>query len=294
MAVQRISFFGIGGAITSPNGNTLYWNDSGGGGKGDLVCTPAAADKPFATGDLCASQLIIKVEQLPPAPTINGQYLINYLSPDGGLAISETKYDTGESGIAKNSMYVGNYNIPTDNTISYQICLDPYFKKDNGNFGPPQVGTNMGFLFPCPLAGLAGPGFDAIFPVKDTASFSSADANAAVNIMKSFSSYSAHSSADAVAVVQEAYQRADNNASSSGMSKHNVEISKSDFSSSLYGQLDVDNGIDQMFCTQSPPPLEDITASLVSSANGSAVVSVKGVSVTVDLASLTITKITCP
>ena len=68
------------------------------------------------------------------------------------------------------------------NSTSYQICLDPSYSAANlGN--PPVVGTTMSLQFPCAYWDT---GFNAMYSVKSAADFSSADAQTAIQIMKTF------------------------------------------------------------------------------------------------------------
>lgn len=159
------SFGGVGGSLTSPSGNKLSWIFQVAGGKGG-DCEPAPADKPFAQGNKCASKQIISVEK---AQTVKSPGTTFRNMFEDSLFITRTKY------------------MSTDNKVSYQICLDPYYtsQTDAHDDGTPHVGTQMGLLFPCAYWDT---GFNAKFVVANEGGFKSADAKTAEQIMKTFNS----------------------------------------------------------------------------------------------------------
>lgn len=289
------SFGGISGVITSPSGKTLQWIYDVVGGKDGPSCTPNAGDTPFASGNNCTTKQILSVEQIPsviPAPGESFRSLF-----EDNLYITKTKLSSG-------------YTSPvTGKTVSsgpsYFICLDPYYKSTvvNGvDQNPqPQVSTAMGFELPC---NWRSTGFNVTFPVADQADFNSADAKTAILIMKSFNSYSAYSSADAVNVVQSTYQDALNHVMSTrSAGQGEIDTAKDNLSPDLYSQLSANvknSDHDQIMCAQMTPSA--VTASLGTASGGVATVFVDEtfgkitdrVTVTVDLASLKITTITCP
>lgn len=288
------TFAGTSGTITSPSGNTLYWVYQVAGGGDGPTCTPNPGDAPFAQGDKCESKQVLSVEQIPSVAPARGQGFRNLF--EDNLYITETKLS-------------GGYVNPTTGKAvnsgpSYFICLDPYYKPSivNGvNQNPqPKVGMSMGFELPC---NYWKTGFNVMFPVKSVADFSSEDAKAAILIMKSLNSYSAHSPADAVNVVQDAFQGVLDSARSTTpyycdkacpIKKTDIDAAKTYMSAPLYNQLV--NGIaenkDLMFCSETHPV--NVSAKLSDASNGTATVSVGNILSTVDLNSLTITKITCP
>lgn len=160
------SFGGVSGSLTSPSGHKLTWVYNVIGGKGDAICTPAANDVPFAAQNKCASKQILSVEKIPSVKPI--QNTLRNLFEDE-LYITETKYRAGlpDSGQASD--------------ITYQICLDPFFDSDSQLF--PKVGTAMGFELPCEYWDT---GFNAEFHANNQADLSSADAQTAKLIMRSF------------------------------------------------------------------------------------------------------------
>ena len=280
-------FAGISGTITSPSGNKLTWIYQVIGGKGDAECTPNARDVAFAANNACSSKQILSVQQI---PSVTPSLATSFRNMFGdSLYITETKYVAGKDG----NPLTGQ----KDTSPTYQICLDP-FTHDEGS-PPPTLGTSMGFEVPC---NYWDTGFNVEFPVKGAADFNSADAKTAIQMMKSFNSYSAHSPADAVNVVQSAYGDAQtyvrvNKAADQG----EVDTIKEYLTAALYAQLSngVGSGVDQILCAQAVP--DKVTASLASSTAGTATVNVaetfgsmaSQVVVTVDLSSLQISSIAC-
>jgi len=164
------SFAGAVGTLTSPSGNPLYWVYQVIGGKGDVGCTPAAGDTPFAPGNKCPSKQIISVEQIPSVKTTK---TFRNLFGDS-LYITETKISEAYNPITGKTL---------ENSPSYQICLDPF--TDGEGKSAPVVSTVMGFELPCEYWDT---GFNAMFPVANATGFNTVDAKTAVLIMKSFGS----------------------------------------------------------------------------------------------------------
>lgn len=162
------TFGGVNGTVTSPNGNKLDWVFYIVGGKGG-DCVPNPGDVAFSAAAKCSSKQIISLEKAQSVkPPTNKDFRDMY---EDSLYITRTKY-----------MAAGS------NKTTYQICLDPYYTSEK-NYHPnqtPQVGTEMGLLFPCEIWTT---GFNAKFEVKSEADFNSADAKTAEQIMKTFNSF---------------------------------------------------------------------------------------------------------
>jgi hypothetical protein len=154
------AFGGVGGTLTSQQGNELTWVYQVAGGKGG-ECKPNPGDVPFTSGNNCASKQIVSIEKI--SSVVPKTTSFRNLFEDN-LFITRTKYmPSGAS-----------------DKISYQICLDPFSEDE-----PPEVGTRMNLLFPCEFWDT---GFNVKFEVKDEAAFNSPDAKTAERIMKSFNS----------------------------------------------------------------------------------------------------------
>lgn len=159
------SFGGVGGTLTSPNGNKLEWILQSAGGKGG-DCSPGENDLAFSEGNVCHSKEILSVEKAQDVNNSSNALYRSFLKDS--LFITRTKYLSSLS-----------------NKITYQICLDPFYTSitDNHLDETPIPIVKMGLYFPCEYW---SSGFNAKFEVKNEADFNSADAKTAEKIMKTF------------------------------------------------------------------------------------------------------------
>ncbi len=274
------SFGGVSGTLVSPSGHKLTWVYDVIGGKDGPQCTPAPGDTPFSPTNKCATKQILSVTQVPIATAYARQTAARSLFEDS-LYITETKLGSGKN-------------------LSYYICLDPYYKSSTTDpgLGPPIVGASMGVEFPCAYYAT---GFNVTFPVDSQASFNSVDAQTAIAIMKTFSSYSAHSAADAVIVAQSAFEVAlDHTRSTSNcwtvckVNQADIDNVRDFINDTLYQQLssNLAQGRDGLLCSQQWP--SNVTGSLQGNSGSTATVVVNNIVATVDLPTLLVTNIRCP
>ncbi len=285
------SFAGVSGTVISRSGNKLTWVYQEVGSKNVPACTTSPKDVPFAQTNQCATKQISLVEQLSsvtPKPDRIPQSLFG-----SALYLTETKYQAG----ASSSQVSG---APT-----YQICLDPY--TNDGSSKLPVVGTVIGAVLPCEYNGV---GFNAEFSVQANG-FGSSDAVTAIDIMKSFNSYSAETGANAVTAVQLAYSDVLNYETSTTFNgEAEINAIKDYLDPQLYAQLltnSANTGVDQILCSQLPPA--SVSGSLYSTTGNVADVTVKevfppksatakattaNITVAVNLNSMTISNINCP
>jgi hypothetical protein len=156
-------FWGVEGEVTSPDGKKMEWKFMVAGGKGGQ-CAPKEGDVAFRPGNKCPSKQILSVEKATEVKRAKTSFRDMF---EDALIITRTKYMN-----------------TSDNKITYQICLDPFYTgKTYKNEAPTAGAPTMALLFPCQYWST---GLNAKYEVKNEADFNSPDAKTAEKIMKTF------------------------------------------------------------------------------------------------------------